>query len=235
MRILGNLFLITLIAACGAKPPPAPPPAPRPVTVIDLKEIDPVEPLMLTGSVESWKEQDVSFEVDGRVEFIVEAATYRDGRWEKDGKVAVEGDVLARIDSRTYEIARDQAQASVEVARERLDAAVVELEKVLPANVKAAEARLARAEAEYESTKAAYEKQAMTEIDFVRATADRDTKLAELEQARAAIEAKRADIEALKAQVRNRKEDLRQAEYDLSRCTLYAPFPGEVSDIHVEA
>ena len=235
MRKLGCLLVLTLLVACKDKAPPVTAPAPRPVTVIELKEIDPVEPLMLTGSVESWKEQDVSFEVEGRVEFIVEAATYRDGRWEENGKVTVEGEVLARIDSRTYEIARDQAQASVEVARERIDAAVVELETVLPANVKAAEARVARAEAEYESTKAAYEKQAMTEIDFVRATADRDTKLAELEQARASIEAKRADIQALKAQVRNREEDLRQAEYDLSRCTLYAPFSGEVSDIHVEA
>jgi multidrug efflux pump subunit AcrA (membrane-fusion protein) len=101
--------------------------------------------------------------------------------------------------------------------------------------VKAAEARLARADAEYRSTKAAFEKQAMTEIDFVRATADLDTKRAELDQAKAAIDTKKADIQALQAQVKNQEENLRQAEYDLSRCTLHAPFSGEVSEIHIEA
>ncbi len=235
MRKLGYLVVLALLAACQDKEPPISAPAPRPVTVIKLKELDPVEPLLLTGSVESWKDQAVSFEVEGRLEFIVEAGTYLEGRWEEDGGVTVEGDVLARLDSRTYEIGRDQARASVEVAKERLDAAVVELEQVLPANVKAAEARLARADAEYRSTKAAFEKQAMTEIDFVRATADLDTKRAELDQAKAAIETKKADIQALKAQVRNREEDLRQAEYDLSRCTLYAPFSGEVSEVNIEA
>ena len=33
----------------------------------------------------SWKEQDISFEVSGRVEWIVEMGTNLEGRWEEDG------------------------------------------------------------------------------------------------------------------------------------------------------
>ena len=55
-------------------------PAPRPVTALELREIDPVQPLQLTGSVEAWKEQDVAFEVSGRVELIEEPGKQLEGR-----------------------------------------------------------------------------------------------------------------------------------------------------------
>ena len=44
-------------------------------------------------------------------------------------------------------------------------------------------------------------------MDFIRATADRDSSEAQFEQ----------------------------ADYDLERCILYAPFPGEVSEVYIEA
>ena len=231
----GAFGLLLLFVGCGGKEPSPVGPAPRPVKVIRLKEIDPVEPLLLTGSVESWKEQDVAFEVAGRVEFIVESSTYVAGRWEEEGKVRAEGSVLARIDRRTNEIARDQAAASVAVAGERLRTATVELKEVLPANQRRAEAQLERAQAEWIRTKAAVEKAALPELELIRSTADRDSRVAELDQAKAAIGAKAAEIKALEAEVQTARENLRQAEYDLERCTLWAPFSGEVSEIKIEA
>ncbi len=181
--ILRTIFVIILsvgismFTGCG-KQDTILEPNPRPVTALELRELNPVKPLQLTGSVMSWKEQDISFEVSGRVEWIVEMGTNLEGRWEEDGKVHIPGDVMARIDKRHNQI--------------RLKAALAEQE---------------RAQAEYVRKKQAWDKKAISEVDFIRATADRDSSEAQFEQ----------------------------ADYDLDRCTLHAPFPGEVSEVFIEA
>ncbi|GAX61921.1 efflux transporter [Candidatus Scalindua japonica] len=172
------LASIVILAGCGENDAVVTIQSPRPVTVIELREIDPVKPLQLTGSVMSWKEQDISFEVSGRLEWIVEMGTNLEGRWEEDSKVHIPGDVLARIDERHYKI--------------RLKATLADNE---------------RAQAEYVRKKLAWDKKAISEVDFIRATADRDASEAQFEQ----------------------------AEYDLERCVLHAPFSGEVSEVYVEA
>ena len=172
------LIILCLLNSCGKKDADVKVPNPRPVKVLELAVIDPVKPLQLTGSVMSWKEQDISFEVSGRVEWIVEMGTNLEGRWEEDGKVHIPGDVLARIDERHYKI--------------RLKATLADNE---------------RAQAEYVRKKQAWDKKAISEVDFIRATADRDSSEAQFEQ----------------------------ADYDLERCILYAPFPGEVSEVYIEA
>ena len=236
MRKIGYLGLLALLhAGCDGKAPAPAAPAPRPVKVITLETINPVEPLLLTGSVESWKEQALSFEVSGRVEFVVETATYLEGRWEEGGEIRAKGQVVARLDSLTYEIAHEQAEAAVDVAKEKLATAKVELNDVLPADVRRAEAQLARAEAEFVRTKQAAESGAVPELELIRSTADRDSRQAELDQAKAAIARKQAEIKALEADLRTAEENRRQAEFDLSRCELWAPFSGEVSEVFVEA
>lgn len=223
------------LAACAPKEPPKPREAARPVTVFELAETDPVQPLLRTGSVKSWKEQDVAFEVDGVVRYVVESGTNLEGRWVEDDQVRVEGDVLARMDTQAYEIAQATAAAAVEVAQEKLDTARVQLAKVLPAQLKAAEARLIRAEEEYKREVQLFEKDAVSKVDVIRKRADRDTHEANVEEAKAQIDAQKAEIKSLEAQVQRTKERLRQAEYDLGRCTLYAPFSGEISDVSIEA
>lgn len=181
--ILRTVFVIILsvsifmLTGCGKKDT-APEPNPRPVTVLELREINPVKALQLTGSVKSWKDEDISFEVDGRVGWIVEMGTNREGRWEEDDVVHIRGDILARIDEEHHRI--------------RLRAAAAEKD---------------RAHAEYVRKKQAWEKRAIAEVDFIRGTADRDAQQAEFDQ----------------------------AQYNLDRCTLYAPFSGEVSEVYVEA
>ena len=172
-----GLSCVFMLTGCGKETTDTGP-DPRPVTVLELREINPVKPLQLTGSVNSWKDEDISFEVEGRVEWIVEMATNLEGRWKEDNVVNVQGDVLARLDERSYQI-----------------------------RLKRAKAEHNRAHAEYVRKKNAWEKKAISEVDFIRGTADRDAREAEFED----------------------------TEYDLDRCTLYAPFSGEVSEVFVEA
>ncbi|MHC4342887.1 MAG: HlyD family secretion protein [Planctomycetota bacterium] len=235
MRAIGTVLLVASLWACEAKKPPETKVIPRPVTVIELRETDPTGSLLLTGSVISWKEQDVSFEVDGAVRFVVEQGTNLEGRWVEDRKVQIEGDKLALLDPRPYEIARANAAASVEVAKENLDTAVVQLEKVLPASLRAAEANKVRAHAEFKQFEELYAKDAASEAEFIRARADRDGRDANVAEAEANIDAQKAQIKSLEAQIRQAQENLRQADFDLERCTLYAPFAGEVSEVYIEA
>lgn len=209
--------------------------APRPVAVVELGELDPSRSLLLTGSVQSWKEEDLAFEVGGRVEWIVEESTQLDGRWTRDGEVLVDGDPVARLDPELYGIARVEAEATLRVAEHELELARVELERVLPAGLRAAAASRDRAASEYGRIEAAAARDAVSAIDVIRSRAEREATAAAWERAQAAIEAKQAAVQALEARVESAREGLRRALYDLERCTLYAPFPGEVSGVLVEA
>ena len=235
MRTAVAVLVTGLLVACAKKEPPKRQDAPRPVTVLELKETDPVRSLLLTGSVISWKDQDVSFEVSGRVLFIVEQGTNLEGRWVEDGKVQVDGDELARIDPESYEIAVARADASVQIAQERVDTARIELNRVLPANLMAAEAELERAKQEYIRSEMLFEEKAVGEIDLIRHRADQSTREANVAQVKASVEAKKSEIKTHEALVLKAKEDLRLANYDLERCELHAPFTGEVSEVYVEA
>jgi RND family efflux transporter MFP subunit len=147
------LIYISMLTGCGKKETVTKP-NPRPVTVLELREINPVKSLQLTGSVESWKDEDISFEIDGKVEWIVEMGTNLEGHWEENNVIQVQGDTLARLDTRIYEIKLKRAKAEME-----------------------------RAQAEYVRKKQAWETKAIAEVDYIRSIADRDANEAEFEHA----------------------------------------------------
>jgi multidrug efflux pump subunit AcrA (membrane-fusion protein) len=227
------LGLLAIVAGCSEVPPP-PPEAPRPVRVVKLQTIDPVKPLLISGSVKSWNEQDVSFEVAGPVDFIVRQTTKLQGRWVDQDVVISEGQELARLRDREFVIARDSANASLAVAKEELRLARTELADLLPARLRAAQANQTRADAEYQRFLKARETNAVAELDVIRHKADLDQRLAETDEARAAIESKTVEVASSEAQVDLAAASLEMAQYDLDRCTLWAPFTGEVSEVHIE-
>ncbi len=215
------LLVLGIGSMTGCKPEPANgTPAPRPVSVLQLREIDPIKPLQITGSVHPWKEQDVAFEVGGRVKFIVQQGTQLEGRWEENGEVQVTGSVLASMDDDTYRAAVVAAGAEVEYAK-------VTLEKVLPAELAEAEANRVNQQAEMDRVLAIPET-AVASIEPIRARANRDMSVARVEQAQAGLTAGKATL--AKAQAA-----LTQAELDLQHATLYSPFACEVAEVFVEA
>lgn len=227
--------MLALCAACGGPKADVQVDTPRPVTVVELTETDPAQRLLLTGSVTAWKEEQVAFEVAGTVSFVCEPSTFLQGRWLENGEARVEGDLLARLDTREYEIALEQAKAEVEVARERIATAKVQLEQVLPANRDAAMANRDRAEAEYSRYREAAASRAVSEVEVIRAKGDRDAMVANYAQTVAAIATKRAEIKSLEASYERAVQHRARAEFDLERCQLRAPFSGEVSEVYIEA
>jgi len=180
-RTVWIVTLLSIAAACDKRKSPAPAVYPRPVKVMTVTESAPLRPVRVSGSVTPWREQDISYEIPGRVEMIVDRQTYLRGQWKMGGEIRREGQVLSRIDPEPYQIARDTAEAQLHVSKSELVAAQVELDRVLPAQRKVAEVQLVRAKAEWTRKKKAHEDNAISEIELIRATADRDTRIAELE------------------------------------------------------
>lgn len=235
-RTLTLVLSCTLfLAGCADHAPPVPREAPRPIEVYTLSEVNPSGPLELTGSVASWKEQDVAFEVAGRVKFVQETGTPLEGRWAENSEVIVEGDLLAEVDDRPYRIAVAAAQASVSVAESNVAVATAQLEQILPADLRAARAERDYAEAEYERYRQAGETRAVANVDVLRAKASRDIAVAKVEQREAAAVSKEAEKQAMEAQLSQALEQLAEAQWELDRCRLFAPFSGEVSEVFVEA
>ncbi len=224
-RILSRLIGILIFASCTiafpscSKKPPPKPPTPRPVKVVKLRTVNPSQKLQLTGVVEAWSEQDVAFEVPGRVDYIVEEGTLLKGRWVEDRKVINKGEVMATIDQATYIAALKVAEAEVEHAK-------VNLESSLPAELAGAKASLDYAEFDLKQITEAHSKNVATVLEVALSRAKRDISKAKLDQAEAAILAGKTSLSRAKA-------TLKQAKLDLQYTTLMAPFDCQVSAVCV--
>ena len=76
-RMASGIALIGLLMASGCeRKSETYTESPRPVNVVELKSIAPECSLRLTGTVEPWAEEDVAFEVAGRVTYTVEPGLF---------------------------------------------------------------------------------------------------------------------------------------------------------------
>jgi multidrug efflux pump subunit AcrA (membrane-fusion protein) len=190
------------------------------VEVVELRQTEPATPLRLTGTVEPWAEEDVAFEVSGRVTFIEEPGTFLEGRWEEEG---LKGGLLARLDDKPYQVALAAAESQVTMKR-------VNFDLVLPAKVTQAEAQEQRAVKEYQRNLSIREQRpgALSEKELVDSQAEQDAMRAALRQAEAALAAGEAELNKAIA-----TRD--QAKLDLVNTELYAPLRGEVTNVLVQA
>ena len=226
------LLAVFIVAGCDA--PPLPPPAPRPVSVLTLAESDPGRFERVTGTVASWKTDRLGFEVDGRVQFVIEPETDIAGQiYDKDGKVLTQGTLLARLDPTRYALAVESAGAQVAVAEKQREATHIEYERVIPAETEAATARRDLAQIEFErNTKLAAQKAAAERaVDLSRSMLRQ--REAELIQLAASNEAKASEVASIEAKIRELKESEKKAERDLADCRLYSSFAGQIADVHV--
>ncbi len=225
LKMFQHKILLTgiLLVSCGFagcwKQKPSPESAPRPVTVVTLEEADPTRGLMLTGTTEAWAQQDVGFDVAGRLVFVEEEGEYLKSRWTEEGKVIHEGDILAMIDPTDYEVALQSAQAELQQARTNADT-------LAPAQLKAAKAQLILEEKSLEKIKEAFKSRAatQTEVDVAQASCD---------VAKANVEQMDASVSIAKATVLGAQAHVAKAALDLRHTTLKIPFNAQVADTTV--
>lgn len=145
------------------------------------------------------------------------------------------GTVLARIDSRPFEIARARAQADLEAATQAVGASSAEVER--------AQAQLVRARADLENmqlqTGRVFELERKGLVPVARA----DDARTQLSDSEAQVEVAEADLERARQnlgpegadnpRVRAALADLAKAELDLSYTELVAPAYGAVIDLAI--
>ena len=123
------------------------------------------------------------------------------------------GQVLARLDAKTFE---------ARVAQARADLAAAE------AAVRNQEAALAKAEAVLRQTGRAIERQRALAERRIASQSTLDTAIRDEEVAKAELAVARAQIESAKATVAQRRAQLAQAEIDLDRTEIRSPIDGTV-------
>lgn len=205
----------------------------RPVSVFILSESNPDLADHLTGSVESWKTEDIGFEVAGRVEFVVEPETDVIGRaYNVNGDPITAGTLLAKLDEARYQFNVISAQAEIETAKRHREAIVIQINKVVPAQVRAenAERGLAKTEVDRLTPLVASRAVAAAELDRVQARLD--ASIANIAELAATIAEKEAEVAATDAKIRQLQQLLADAERDVEDCQLYTSYTGQVAQVH---
>ncbi|OYP34923.1 efflux RND transporter periplasmic adaptor subunit [Rhodopirellula sp. MGV] len=235
-RVAVGLALSIGVAStgCSRAKPDLPPKAARPVTVMELRRIVPESSFNVSGSVTSWKTEQIGFEVSGRVMWVLEPGKNIDGRTvDADGTVIREGTPLAAIDPAQYEVAVDSAQASLEAAE--LDSQVIStrIRDSIPADIRSAQADLILAKSDFERIDQLKRSNAASQSEYEDAQNRLSTEQARLDSLEASKSQAEVERKAADARVKAAKQTLRNAQRDLEHTVLYASYPGQISEVQV--
>ncbi|WP_047812697.1 efflux RND transporter periplasmic adaptor subunit [Rhodopirellula islandica] len=231
---LASLVWLIVTVGCAPKEERQFEKAPRPVEVMTLTRTVPVSSYTATGSVQSWKTEDIGFEVSGKVLWVLEPGENIDGRViDVGGEVVQQGTPLARIDPERYEIAVESAVADLEVARLNKESIEIRLDESLPAEMESARANLALAEMEFSRIDNLKQQNAASKSEYDQARNLVQTRLASLSGLQATEKQTRAELKSAESQIRRAEQTLRDAQRDLEHTTLFGSYQGQISAVNV--
>jgi RND family efflux transporter MFP subunit len=177
----------------------------RPVTVIELTERDFGLERTLTGVVGLYREEDIGFEIPGRVTMVLnEGLEVRGPAFSEQGALIRQGDPIAAMEGTRY-------GSQVGALQARLDAARRDLQ--------ALEARVTLTRKTLERQKAVLADGAVTQQNV-------DDAQSEFDQSAAQLAARRAIVLDVTQQLKTATEDLGDA-------VLFAPFSGRITRVHI--
>lgn len=114
-----------------------------PVTIYELVEQDFTREARLTGSVGLYREEEVGFEVGGRMLFVLDLGKEVEGpAYNEAGHLVRQGDVIAKVDDTRYRLRVQSLEARLQALRKDLEAQRIDVDRVAQADLKAARARL---------------------------------------------------------------------------------------------
>jgi len=217
----------------GAGAVPMPQPLIRPVKVMVLSGSTQSESRTFPGIVQATREVNLAFRVGGPLVAL-------DVRI---GQRVNQGDVIARIDARDFEINRMRLSAALKEAQAGLKAMKTGARSE---DIASLEAQLKAAQVQMDDAARNFERQKNLLADHVIAQAEYDRALAAYDTAKANVdvieqELKKAhrgsraeDVQAAEAGIQRLQADLKAAENALEDVQLVAPFTGYVDKKYVE-
>ncbi len=183
--------------------------------------------------VQANQEADLSFRVSGP---LVELPATK-------GRIVGEGELLARIDPRDFEINLANTKSVLGNAQAQLAAmkagAREEDLAVLQAQLSAARAQLAEAQAQFNRYEALYRDGAVSAVEYDRVKTSYEVTKTQVDQATQDLRkgqagARPEDIRAMESTLRGLQSQVEAAEAALKDTELRAPFRGLVGDRYVE-
>lgn len=175
-------LICSVITGCGDGGSVGSAPPPKTVEVIELQSGVPRSETRVAGVVEPYRRSDLSFDVSGILEQVLDIGVTADGPQfdgqgalllRADGTPVRAGDVVAMLDPTRFKQALTAAELSLASTDRQIDALRLELSEVFPARVANAEANAAAATANVTSAR---ESVAVSEaeLDLAETTVERD-------------------------------------------------------------
>lgn len=224
----------TVLSGCDNPPDATRAKSPRPVSVITLKRGTPTTIRQASATVSSWKTEEIGFEVQGRVRWVLEPGEEIEGRvFDQQGNVVTPGTALAQIDPERYELTVEAARAQVSVAELQKASTEVELSSGIPADLEAAEADLELAQVEYDRNERLVSQRATAQADLDRTRAELRTARARISTIDAQVKQTQAQLQSSVASIKQSQQNLKEAQRNLADTTLYSSFRGQVAEVHV--
>ncbi len=201
---LWSLAVLAIAAGCGQDIDPSIMQT-RPVTVIELSQQDFARERTLTGVVDLYREEDIGFEIDGRVTTVLnEGLEVRGPAFDEEGDLIRQGDPIAAMESARYGSQVGALQARLDAARRNLQAVAAQLTLAQQTLVRQ-QAILAQGAG------------AQQAVDDAQSAFDQVT----------------ARLAAQRATVQEVTQRLDTATEDLGDAVLFAPFSGRITRVHI--
>lgn len=209
-------FLLLLTSGCGDSSDTPPARSARPVTTVTIQRSEPTHELRVTGVLGPFREEDIAFEVGGRVVFVANLGYEARGAvYDGEGVLVEEGTVLAELDDERYRLARESARLAKEAAEKNLEALRIELDQVADADLDRSRSQLQVAETQVKALEENLAA-ARSELDLARTTLERQRALvrqgasaqATLDEAENAFRAADANVKRLETELRASRESL---------------------------
>jgi multidrug efflux pump subunit AcrA (membrane-fusion protein) len=246
-RLIAGTIVAACFAGCGDNSEPASTPmSARPVTVLTLNQRDFVRESRLTGSVGLYRQEQIGFEVGGRVLSVLDMGKEVLGpAFDESGKMVRQGEIIAQLERRRYELQVSALEARLQSLKKQLDAQKIDVERVAKNEIKAAERSVESAVADLKLAEQNRDRQinlsktnasSRRELDeaergFDAATAAKLRAEAVHDGAQGSLALKEARVEATAAQIVELTQNVERAQEDLDDCTLYAPFNGRLTHV----
>ena len=204
----------------------------RSITAIRLKTVNPVEKKKLTGMVEPWKEEDLSFEVSGRIQQMIDKGSDVQGGKNAYSLSNGDGGLIATLDPLEYQLRLKAAEANVNTTRAKLNALKISIKEVISRQLEAVKADMDNAEKEFNRFKGLLQKNVISQKIFDTAETALKKYQAKYFEVKALITVKQADVKALEASLEQLIQLAADAKLDLERTKLKAPYQGKIADIY---
>lgn len=232
--IATTIWLLCLSSGCSPKAKNYPEKAPLPVTVMRLSKAVPQSSRLYSGSIRSWKIEDIAFEVNGRVKWVVEPGVEIAGRtYKANGDLLSPGTQIAQLDDERFLTALASSRAKVQIETLKRDGIQLQIDESLPAEIASAKAQYDLAGTEFQRNQRLVAQNAGARKNLDSAKAALDEAKATLDGTKTKLLLTKADLKSAEAEIEQAIQAQKDAQLDLNNTKLYSAFRGQVAETFV--